>query len=60
MRMGRTPTGKTGKPTNLYLDTEIVEGGRRIARDRYGLSLSELVERLIRKEIGLKRGLIKL
>lgn len=59
MRMARPPTGKTGKSTNLYLDPDIVKGGRNVAKERYGISLSELIERLVLREMNLKRGLLK-
>lgn len=57
--MSRPKTGKTGKPTNLYLDVEIKVHSTRIAHERYGISLSDLVERLLRLECSLKRGKLK-
>ena len=56
MRMARPTTGETGKPVNLYLNTALREAARKLAAERYGTSLSGLVERLLRHEISLKRG----
>lgn len=58
IRMARPATGATGKPTNLYMNLDVKKEGRRIAKTRYGISLSELVERLLRREMSLKRGLL--
>jgi hypothetical protein len=48
---------RKGKPTNLYLNRQIKQQGKTVAKQRYGLSLSDLVERLLLREIRLKRGL---
>ena len=57
--MARPTTGRTGKATNIYIDGVVIAEGRKVAKERYGISLSELVERLVRREIDLKRGLLK-
>jgi len=57
--MARPKTGKTGKPTNLYLAVDIKLQGTKIAHERYGISLSDMVERLLRLECSLKRGKLK-
>ena len=49
---------RTGKPTNLYLNASVKAKAVEAAKDRYGCSLSEMVERLLIKEMGLKRGVL--
>jgi hypothetical protein len=56
--MARPRTGRNGSPTNIYLDQEVKRDGAKVAKERYGFSLSELVEELLRKEVALKRGLL--
>lgn len=50
---------RTGKPTNLYLNQQLKVSASETARMRYGCSLSELVEQLLRRELSLKRGLLR-
>lgn len=57
-RMARPATGTNGTPTNLYLPQDLKASAREVAKQRYGMSLSDLVEELLRREISLKRGLI--
>lgn len=55
----RTFVRKPGREKcNLNLHKGIKMKGATIARDRYGYSLSELVERLLEEECRLKRGLL--
>lgn len=58
VRMGKTPSRRSGRPTNLYLSAAVKDEATKIAHERYHLSLSELVERLLTRELGLKRGLL--
>lgn len=54
------PTAKK-KPTNLNLTTSRVTEGHRIAKERYSISFSEMMDRLLDKEIHIKlnrRGLL--
>ena len=50
--MAKTTNGKTAKAgaVNLYLSVETRDTGKKIAAERYGCSLSELVEKLLLKE----------
>ena len=48
---------RSGKPTNLYLNKAIVAEGKTLAANRYGCSLSELVERLLKADMQRKRGI---
>jgi len=50
----------TRKATNLWLREDIKDAARKIARARYGMSLSELTERLFIDEIKRKRGIAHL
>jgi len=52
--------GRTGSPTNLYLSETTRAEGTRLAKERYGMSLSELVESLLVREMQLKKGLLNL
>lgn len=54
--MARKRTGRNGKGVTLYLNTEIYNTGRELARARYDVSFSDLIERLIKAEAKLKRG----
>jgi len=56
--MARPTTGRNGKATNLYIDKQVVEQGKQTAKERYGMSLSDMVQMLIKKEMSLKRGLL--
>lgn len=59
MRMARKrTTGPTGVAVNLYLPASLKDEAGKAALTRYGVSLSKLVERLLAKEISLKRGLL--
>ncbi len=44
--------------TNINLDRTLKKKAAEVARDRYGYSLSELVNRLLQAEVKLKRGLL--
>ena len=55
--MARPRTGRKGSSTNLYFADEIREKGAKLAKERYGLSLSSLVGRLILAELKRKRGI---
>lgn len=56
----RAPRPRAGREKcNLYMHGGIKTKGAIIARDRYGYSLSELVERLLEEECRLKRGLLR-
>ena len=52
--------GRSGSPTNLYLSETTRAEGTRIAKERYGMSLSELVESLLKREVSLKKGILNL
>jgi hypothetical protein len=54
--MARPTTGRNGTRVNLYLQPELREEAQRVAKARYGTSLSDMVERLLREELKLKRG----
>lgn len=60
MRMARPCTGRTGIPTNLYLSELSRIEGTRIAKTRYNESLSELVNRLLKKEIKRRKRAVRL
>lgn len=49
---------RSGKPTNLYLCQALKIEAIKVAETRYNCSLSAMVERLLRREIALKRGLL--
>lgn len=49
---------RTRKPTNLYLCGHIKATASKLAEERYGCSLSDLVEQLLKRELKLKRGLL--
>ena len=49
---------RSGKPTNLYLNSSLKKDAVEVARERYNLSLSQLVERLLRQELAMKKGLL--
>jgi hypothetical protein len=51
---------RTGKATNLYLNQQLKTSAIEAARLRYNCSLSELVERLLHRELSLKRGVLSL
>lgn len=53
------PMATPRKPANLYLDQNLKEDAVRVARERYDLSLSEMVEKLLVREMALKKGLLK-
>jgi hypothetical protein len=55
-----SPMRRTGKPTNLYLNPRLKAEALEAARERYNCSLSELVERLLAREVSLKRGMLSL
>jgi hypothetical protein len=57
--MARPKTGRNGERTNLYLSKAVKDEAARVAISRYGMSLSDLVEGLLRKEISLKLGVLK-
>ncbi len=57
--MGKTTARRTGGATNLYLGTGLKGAAKELARERYNCSLSELVERLLKREMSLKRGVLK-
>ena len=50
LRMARPTSGRKGRATNLYLPTELKDAATEHAAKK-GKSLSELVTRLIRREI---------
>jgi hypothetical protein len=56
--MPRPLSGTTGIPCNIYLAEDVKKAAREVARVRYGYSLSELIERLLRKETAMKRGML--
>jgi hypothetical protein len=56
--MARPSTGLNGSPTNLYLRSDLKTEARKAAKLRYKISLSELVEKLLAKELSLKRGML--
>lgn len=56
---GAGTSRRTGQPTNLYLSEKVRKDGKSEALRRYGMSLSELVNALVEKELGLKRGLLR-
>lgn len=59
MRMAKTPNGHKGSPNNIYLSEHARDEGNRVAKERYDVSLSLLVEGLILREVELKKGLLK-
>jgi hypothetical protein len=52
----KPPATRNGKPLSLYIDPEIRDAGKALAKERYGESLSDLVERLLKAELKRKRG----
>jgi hypothetical protein len=56
--MARPKTGRNGVPVNIYLPKQLRNAGREIAKLRYGISLSELLNRLLKREASLKNGII--
>lgn len=55
--MPRPSVVKDGKKFNLYLPTRLQEESADIAKDRYGISFSMLVARLLVQEKRSKKGL---
>lgn len=55
-RMARPRSARVKEATNLSLSSEVKKQAIKVADERYGISLTELVERLLEKEITLKRG----
>lgn len=53
----RKPTVQNGKGVNLYLPEQQTSKASELARERYGISLSELVARLLVKEIHHPKGM---
>lgn len=51
-------TGPTGVSVNLYLPADLRKEASKLALNRYNTSLSKLVERLLCREISLKKGLL--
>lgn len=49
-KTGKNPTDRK-EPANLYILASVVEQGREIARDFYDEELSDLVARLLKREI---------
>jgi len=60
MRIMAQNKARCGSPTNLYLSATMCAEGRRIAKERYDMSLSELVAALLKREMNLKKGLLNL
>lgn len=58
LKVRRQKPADMGKPTNLYLLPVNKTQGQKIARDRYGWSLSHLVNRLLEKEIRHRVGVV--
>lgn len=50
---------RTKRPTNLYLEKDLVEPATSAAATRYNLSLSDLVNKLLRREVERKTGILK-
>jgi len=48
-------TLRDGGPATIYLSTKVKLEAMRVAKER-GMSLSEMIQRLLVKEISLKRG----
>lgn len=46
------------RPFNLWLQVQVAMKGSEIARERYGCSFSEMVERLVARESKTKTGLL--
>lgn len=59
MSLKTTPIQSAPSKTNIYLRSAIKAKGKRIARERYGISLSVLVNQLINLECETKRGLLR-
>lgn len=57
--VGRPRTVSEAQRANLYLSKEGVIAGRELVAKRYDMSLSELVDRLLKHEFSLKRGLLR-
>ena len=57
-RMARPSTGRNGVPTNIYLPEDLKVSGQALAKSRYGISLSALLVRLLKREASLKRGVL--
>jgi hypothetical protein len=49
---------KTGKRFMVYLRPDVRNQSAECAKERYGIAFSKLVERLLIKELSLKRGLV--
>lgn len=58
LKIRRTKSADLGKPTNLYLLPVNRTRGREVARDRYGWSLSHLVNKLLEKEFKHRVGIV--
>lgn len=56
----RTKAVHAGEPTNLYIRPSLKRTGAIAARDRYGWSLSRLVNELLDRETKKKRGILQL
>ena len=58
--MPNEPVLKNGCPTNLYMPENLKIAATHYARERYGYSLSQLVQRLLVADMRRKRGIARL
>lgn len=54
--MARPRAKREKEATNLSLSKEVKQAAAKLADERYGISLTELVERLLERELSLKKG----
>jgi hypothetical protein len=51
MNLGRPKTGRRGRSLNLYIPLDVMEPAKRHFHKKLGISLSEGITRLLRKEL---------
>jgi hypothetical protein len=54
----RTRPTRSKEPTNLYLEKDLKAPASAAAISRYNLSLSDLVNELLKRELGRKGGIL--
>lgn len=52
MKRGRPPTGRKGRPVNIYLPDDVLSTAKRRFTEERGISLSEGVKTLLVREFG--------
>ena len=56
--MGKTTQPAGGNVANIYIGASLKAASKSHAKEQYGMSLSELIQKLLVKEMSLKRGLL--